>query len=54
MSGLSSAFPGTTAGPSLPPLRAAAAVSSRSPPRGFSAPWHETQCLVSTGFTRRR
>ena len=49
-SGLSAPLPGTTAGPPLPPLKAAAAVSSRSPPRGLAAPWQHTQCRVRIGL----
>src|SRR5207248_883316 len=44
-------FPGTMAGPELPPCRTADAESSRSPPRCLSGPWHEAQCLASTGRT---
>ena len=51
---LSDGAPGRSAAPLSPPLRAPAAVSSRSPALGCSAPWQGTQLRVSRGFTSVR
>ena len=50
-SSLPPGLPGTSTGPSSPPLRANSAVSSRRPPSCFKAPWQAQQRALSNGLT---